>query len=148
MTAGPEISSTRAASGPAPGAAAYVRWFRILMWLGIAANVALALTSMIWTEAVLNFLHLEIAHPLVWPRFACFLLILLSIFYVPAGIDPLVHRYSAVVAIICRFGGFAFFSIVGGGYIVFGLFDLTFGLPQAILLLLAWKSSRAVGIPR
>jgi hypothetical protein len=70
-----------------------------------------------------------------------FLLVLLSIFYVPSAIDPLAHGYSAVVAIICRFGGVAFFTIVGGRYIVFGLFDLAFGLPQAILFLLAWKSS-------
>jgi hypothetical protein len=148
MTAGPKISPTRTASGPAPGAAAAVQWFRVLMWLGITANIVAALISIIWTEAVLNLLHLEIAHPTVWPRFAAFLLILLSIFYVPSAIDPLVHRYSAIVAIICRFGGVAFFTIVGGRYIIFGLFDLTFGLPQAVLLLLAWKSSQAIGIAR
>jgi len=113
------------------------------MWLGIGANVACALISILWTEDVLNFLHLEMARPLVWPRFAAFLLVLLSIFYVPSAIDPLVHRYSAVVAIICRFAGVAFFTIVGGRYIFFGLFDLAFGLPQAILLLLAWKSSNS-----
>ena len=120
---------------------AAVQWFRAIMWLGIGANVACAFISILWTEDVLNFLHLEMAHPLVWPRFAAFLLILLSIFYIPSAIDPLAHCYSAVVAIICRFGGVAFFTIVGGRYIFFGLFDLAFGLPQAILLLLAWKSS-------
>ena len=114
------------------------------MWLGIGANVACALISILWTEGVLNFLHLEMAHPLVWPRFAAFLLVLLSIFYVPSAIDPLAHCYSAVVAIICRFGGVAFFTIAGGRYIFFGLFDLAFGLPQAILLLLAWKSSNTI----
>ena len=116
------------------------------MWLGIAANIVCALTTIIWTEAVLDFLHLEMAHPLIWPRFAAFLLILLSIFYVPAAIDPLVHHYSAVVAVTCRFSGVALFTIVGGHYIIFGLFDLTFGLPQAVLLLLAWKSSQTIGI--
>jgi hypothetical protein len=123
---------------------AAVRWFRAIMWLGIAANVACAFISILWTEDVLNFLHLEMAHPFVWPRFAAFLLILLSIFYIPSAIDPMVHCYSAVVAIICRFGGVAFFTIVGGRYIFFGLFDLAFGLPQAILLLVAWKSSNTI----
>ena len=129
---------------PTPRTIAAVQWFRTIMWLGIGANVACALISILWTEDVLNFLHLEMAHPLVWPRFAAFLLVLLSIFYVPAAIDPLAHCYSAVVAIICRFGGVAFFTIVGGRYIFFGLFDLAFGLPQAILLLLAWKSSNTI----
>ena len=128
-------------NSPRAPAIAAVQWFRAIMWLGIGANVACAFISILWTEDVLNFLHLEMAHPLVWPRFAAFLLILLSIFYVPSAIDPLAHCYSAVVAIICRFGGVAFFTTVGGRYIFFGLFDLAFGLPQAILLLLAWKSS-------
>jgi hypothetical protein len=117
-------------------------WFRALMWLGIAANVITASISIVWTEAVLDLLHLEMAQPLVWPRFAAFLLILLSIFYIPSAIDPFINRYSAVVAILCRFGGVGFFALVGGRYIVFGLFDLAFGLPQAILLAIAATSSR------
>ena len=142
MTAGSEKSATRGTLGASPRAAAAVQWFKVFMWLGISANVACALVSILWTEGILNFLHLEAAHPLVWPRFAAFLLVLLSIFYVPSAIDPLTHFYSALVAVICRFGGVAFFTIVGGRYILFGLFDLAFGLPQAILLLLAWKSSK------
>ena len=130
-------------NSPRAPAIAAVQWFRAIMWLGIGANVACAFISILWTEDVLKFLHLEMAYPLVWPRFAAFLLILLSIFYVPSAIDPLAHCYSAVVAIICRFAGVAFFTIVGGRYIFFGLFDLAFGLPQAILLLLAWKSSNS-----
>jgi len=137
MDAAPDQSRPHAVSG---GAAA--TWFRALMWIGIAANVICALISIVWTEDVLNFLRLDMAQPLVWPRFGAFLLILLSIFYVPSAVDPLVHRYSAVVSIICRFGGVAFFTIVGGRYIVFGLFDLTFGLPQAVLLWIASRSSR------
>ena len=133
--------TVKSENSPRAPAIAAVQWFRAIMWLGIGANVACALISILWTEDVLNFLHLEMAHPLVWPRFAAFLLILLSIFYIPSAIDPLAHCYSAVVAIICRFAGVAFFTIVGGRYIVFGLFDLAFGLPQAILLLLAWKWS-------
>ena len=144
MTADPEISHT----GRSSATTAALQSFRVLMWLGIAANVILAVISIIWTDAVLNVLHIEIAEPLVWPRFGAFLLILLSIFYVPAAIDPFYHRYSAIVAIICRFGGFAFFTIVGGRYIIFGLFDLIFGLPQAVLLLFAWKYSQCGGTAR
>jgi hypothetical protein len=126
-----------------PGLSSPALWFSRLMWLGIAANIIVAFVSIIWTEAVLGFLRLEQANPLVWPRFAAFLLILLSIFYIPSAINPLIYRYSAVVSILCRLGGVCFFSIVGGRYIVFGLFDLFFGLPQAILLFLAWRSIRA-----
>jgi len=142
MSSTPDISRSPAAFG---GRAA--TWFRILMWAGIAANVVIAAIAIAHTEAVLAFLHLEMAQPLVWPRFAAFLLILLSIFYIPSAIDPIVHRYSAIVSIICRAGGVGFFTIVGGRYIVFGLFDLSFGLPQAILLALAWSSARRAREP-
>ena len=143
MTTGQEISHSRGRFGTAAA-----QCFKVLMWLGIAANVIVAIISIIWTDAVLNLLHIEIAHPVIWPRFAAFLLILLSIFYVPSAIDPLYHRYSAVVAVICRFAGFGFFTIVGGRYIIFGLFDLTFGLPQAVLLFFAWKLSQPGGTAR
>jgi hypothetical protein len=138
-----EIESLRPHSPPGPSrGSTAVKWFKALMWLGIAANIVLALIAIASPETVIDFLKVEMAHPLVWPRFAAFLLILLSIFYVPSAIDPLVHRYSAVVSIICRFGGVAFFSIAGGGYILCGLFDLAFGLPQAILLGIAFSSTR------
>jgi hypothetical protein len=120
----------------------YLAWFRRVMWLGIIANVALALLSIFRTELVLELIGLPPASPLVWPRFASFLLILLSGFYLPAAIDPKGNLFAAVFAVVCRFGGVAFFSIIGGRYILFGLFDLTFGLPEAILLALARASSR------
>jgi hypothetical protein len=118
---------------------AAANWFKTLMWIGIAANIIVAVISIIWTDAVLNFLNLDMASSRIWPRFAAFLLILLTIFYIPAALDPFVHRYAAAVSIMCRFAGVAFFAIVGGRYIVFGLFDLIFGLPQAVLLAIAWR---------
>jgi hypothetical protein len=120
---------------------AAARWFSTLMWIGIAANIIVAVTSIAWTDAVLDFFSLDMAQSRIWPRFAAFLLILLTIFYVPAALDPIVHRYAAVVSVMCRFAGVAFFAIVGGRYIVFGLYDLIFALPQAILLWLAWRFS-------
>jgi hypothetical protein len=78
---------------------------------------------------------------LVWPRFAAFLLILLSVFYVPSALDPVRNRFAAVLAVICRFSGVVFFLVVGGRYIVFGLFDFFFGLPQAVLLALGFRGA-------
>ena len=109
-------------------------WFRRIMWLGIAANIVAAMASIAWTQGVLRLLGLPEAQPVVWPRFAAFLLILLSGFYVPSALDPVTHRFTAWFAVICRVGGVVFFLVIGGRYRVFGLFDLVFGLPQAILL--------------
>jgi hypothetical protein len=86
-----------------------VRRFKTLMWIDIVANIIVAAISVICTESVLDFLHLDPARPLVWPCCVAFLLILLSLFCVPAALDPISHRYSAIVSIVCRFGGVAFF---------------------------------------
>jgi hypothetical protein len=119
-------------------------WFKRVMWLGIVANIVVAVISIAVTQAVLDLLRLPPAQPLVWPRFAAFLLILVSIFYIPSALDPVRNRFAAVFAVVCRFGGVIFFLIVGGGYIAFGLFDFAFGLPQAILLALGLRGTRAL----
>lgn len=137
-TSGETPAAARLAEGEAP-----LRWFRYLMWAGIVANLVLASVSLVAPDRVLALLGLDPASPLVWPRFAAFLLILLSGFYIPGAIDPRRNTYAAVGAVLSRFGGVAFFFLVGGGYILFGLFDLVFGLPQAVLLLLARRPRRA-----
>ena len=111
-----------------------VRWFKTLMWIGIVANIIVAAISVIWTESVLDFLHLD--QPLVWPRFdacfASFTLLLPSIRLVT------VTRQSCRSFVVWRRR--VFFDCTGR-YIVFGLFDLMFGLPQAILFWITGRSS-------
>ena len=60
-------------------------WFQRVLWLGIAANVALAVPTLLIPERMLALFSLPAAAPLMWPRFAAWLLILLSAFYVPAA---------------------------------------------------------------
>src|SRR5262245_66131483 len=111
-------------------------WYRRVVLTGVVCNIALGVVGITTPTTLLNLLGLDPATPLIWPRFAAFLLILLSGFYVIAARDPVDNRFAAIFTISCRFGGVAFFSIIGGRYIIFGLFDLCFGLPQAIALYL------------
>jgi hypothetical protein len=133
------MNTSIASAGP-DGALAIVgdntclTWYRRLMWVGIAANVVTAGASIMHPARVLALLGLEPAVPLVWPRFAGFLLILLSGFYVLAALDPVRHSFAAIFAVVCRFGGVLFFALIGGGYVIFAAYDLLFGLPQAVLL--------------
>jgi hypothetical protein len=120
----------------------YLLWFRRVLWLGIIANVLVGIVSIAFTPMVLELLRLPPAEPLVWPRFSAFMLILLSGFYVLAARNPSHNVLAAIYAVVCRFGGVTFFSIVGGGYILFALYDFIFGLPEAILLGFAYASSR------
>jgi hypothetical protein len=84
--------------------------------------------------------------PVLWPRFAALLLILLSLFYMPAGID--VERYRAVawLAVVARLAGVIFFlGFQPVEYRMLGLFDLIFLVPELVLLtMIASRSSRAL----
>src|SRR5258708_5303184 len=120
-----------------------LRWFRRLMWAGIIANVVVGIVSIAYTPRVLALARVDPAAPLVWPRLSAMLVMLPAGFYIPAAIDPCAHRFSAVFAVVCRFAGTIFMAVVGGHYIIFGLFDFVFGAPQAICLYLAWQRMKA-----
>jgi hypothetical protein len=115
--------------------ASALRWFKRVLWIGIAANVALAVPTLVATERLIAFAGLPPATPLVWPRFAAWLLLLLSVFYMPAGIDPVRYRATAWSAVGARLAGVVFFlGFQAAVYRPMGYFDLVFLVPEAILL--------------
>jgi hypothetical protein len=118
--------------------------FGRIVWAGIAANLIISCWGLVAPDSLLTAVHLEKATPLVWPRFASLLLILLSLFYVPAALDPARNRVTAVLTVLARAAGVAFFTMQGGTYILFGLYDFAFGLPQAIFLILLFRKSAGV----
>jgi uncharacterized membrane protein len=94
------MSTTATTHSTEPGA---LRWYRRLVWAGIVSNIAVSIVSIIYPAEVLAFVGVDPATPLIWPRLAVMLLALLSIFYIPAALDPCAHRFSAIFAVVCRF---------------------------------------------
>jgi hypothetical protein len=119
----------------------YARWFSRVVLVGVAANLCLAIPSLFYPNAVLDALHQRPAleSPL-WPSFASLLLLLLSAFYVPGALDPERYRASAYLAVLSRFAGVFFFLVRPTDYPLFGYFDLAFGVPSAVLLILYVRS--------
>ena len=76
----------------------------------------------------------------MWPRFAALLLILLSVFYMPAALDPTRYRTVAWLAVGSRLAGVLFFLDAAGRVPHARRFDLVFFVPEAILLALAVRS--------
>src|SRR2546430_15609842 len=117
-------------------------WFKRVTWLGIAVNAALALPTLVAPEWMIALSNLPPAAPVVWPRFAALLLVLLSIFYVPAAIDYIRYRATAWSAVAARLAGAIFFvGFQSRQYHVLGYVDLTFFVPEAILLTLALRGA-------
>jgi predicted benzoate:H+ symporter BenE len=104
------------------------------MWLGIAANVALAVPTLVAPVRMLALMDFPVPDPIVWTRFAALLLLLLSAFYAPAALDPDRYRASAWIAVASRLAGVTFFGVQARAYWPLGAFDLVFLVPQAVLL--------------
>lgn len=118
------------------------RWFMRIMWLGIAANLALALPTMAAPNMMTAFVNLPTVTPDLWARFAGLLLVILSVFYMPAAIDPDRYRATAWFAVGSRLAGVLFFAGEPATYLMLGLFDLVFFVPQGLLLWLAVRGAR------
>jgi hypothetical protein len=119
------------------------RWFRRVVWIGIFANLALALPTMAAPATLIEMAGLPTATPDLWPRFAALLLILLSVFYIPAGRDIDRYRITAWLTVASRLAGVLFF-LFEPSYRLFMYFDAVFLIPEAILLTLAVRSEAPV----
>ena len=124
------------------------RAFRVVLWIGIAVNLVLAAGVIADPGAMLARFQLPPADPLLWPRFAALLLILLSMFYMPAGIDLDRYRANAWMAVGSRLVGVVFFLVFEPVYRALGFVDLVFVVPEAILLILAVRSAAAAPAAR
>jgi hypothetical protein len=117
------------------------RWFRRVVWIGILANLGLAVPTLAAPARMIAFSNLPPATPLVWAQFAALLLILLSAFYVPGAIDFVRYRITAWSAVFARLAGVIFFvGFQASAYHMLGYFDLIFFVPELILLIAAERS--------
>jgi hypothetical protein len=87
------------------------------------------------------------ATPVLWPRFAGLLLVILSVFYTPAATDIDRYRIVAWFAIGSRAAGVLFF-LPQATYRMLGLFDFVFLVPQLLLLLVAINSATGMLAPK
>jgi hypothetical protein len=118
-----------------PTSGSAINWFKRVLWIGILANLALAVPTLFSPAELMAMSGLPPATPLLWPRFAALLLILLSIFYMPAGVDPARYRITAWTAVGARLAGVIFFvGFQAREYHMLGYFDLIFCIPEAVLL--------------
>jgi hypothetical protein len=119
-------------------------WFSRVVWLGIVCNLALAIPTLLAPGATMALTGMPPASPLLWPQFAALLLILLSIFYIPAALDFARYRITAWCTVGSRLAGVIFFvGFQPANYHMLGYFDLVFLVPEAVLLTLAFKERDA-----
>jgi hypothetical protein len=116
----------------------YGRYFRWAVIVGILQDWFFALPGIFIPNAVLGLAGTEPAVQPIWPAFACLLLMLLSIFYIPGAVDPIRHAPLAALTVVARAGGVVFFFFLYPGQFptFFGYVDLTLAVLQGTLLAL------------
>ena len=118
------------------------RWFKRVLWLGILTNLALAVPTILVPARMLEFSRLPEASPLLWTQFSGLLLVLLSIFYMPAGVDLDRYRVVAWLAVGARLAGVVFFiGFQPAAYHTLGYIDLVFFVPEVTLLMAATRQA-------
>jgi len=123
----------------------YKDWFGRVVLFGVFVNITLALPTVFFPNFVLGLMRVPLTHEPMWANFAAFLLILLSLSYIPGAIDPVRYRAGAWHSVIARLGGALFFLVTPfrHDWALFGLIDLTFFVSEGILLAMAEHASAA-----
>jgi hypothetical protein len=129
----------------------YARLFGIVVLIGALVNLGVAIPGIIIPGIVLDLIGLEPEVTEFWARFAAWLLILLSLMYVPAALQPFRSPAHSWLTVACRWGGVFFILsttfILGLSlrYLIFVLLDLVFAVPELILLALAFRQTKGEG---
>jgi hypothetical protein len=125
----------------------YAISFRWAVGAGVLANMSLAVPATFTPNSMLRLIHTSESLDPKWTAFAAWLLVLLSLFYIPAALDPFRYRPVAVLSVSARAAGVIFFfGIYAGRFtVLFGLLDLTFLLVEGPLLFLALRTGPTAG---
>jgi mono/diheme cytochrome c family protein len=125
---------------PAPATNGYARWFSRVVWLGIAFNL-LFIVQDLFTPGFVNMsMGLPVGGPTVWNQAHAWMVLTLSIFYMPAALDPLRNTDYSWLLVLSRFlaaGLWVVISRTTPSFVGWAIGDGAFGVAQGVLLQLA-----------
>jgi hypothetical protein len=123
------------------------KWFGRVVWIGIVVNMFFVVACFFFPERMCELLGLTKPNPIIWVRTSGMLLFIISIFYMPAAMNPFRYRATAIMHIIpsraCGSSFFLYSVLVQGqeaGFLSIALVDLFFGVVSAILLYFAFRN--------
>ncbi|HTO78515.1 MAG TPA: hypothetical protein VMJ31_01930 [Methylocystis sp.] len=121
---------------------AWIARYSILIWIGIALNLALIIPLFFFPEQMIAFFHLQPLSQTLWARVGGMLLAIISVFYVPTAIDFARYRTYAWLGVFpSRTFGATFFAVAvflfgqPPGFLVVTLIDGFIGLTTLICLI-------------
>jgi hypothetical protein len=123
--------------------------FCIVVWLGVIANWSFAVWAIFFDpHSLLAFFKLGDVDSTVWLYNYSVLLMILSLFYIPAAHDPFRYCANAWLLIIGRLVPASTFFIgtavhfMPPGFVTLGIGDSTFGIIELLLLVRIMRARR------
>ena len=118
----------------------YAKWFGVAVWIGIIADLVLAVPGIFFPNEMLALVGQRTSPPdAMWISLASLVLVMLAIIYIPGANNPYRYRANAWLAVIARVLGVIFFFFVyPGTYPTFGILDSSLLIIQLPLLLLTF----------
>lgn len=124
-----------------PSLSGWIARHSLVVWIGILLNLALIIPLIFYPSWILGLLDIPLRET-VWARFAGWLLLIISCFYVPATIDFRRFKANAWLSVIpSRAGGALFFFLAvfvfdqPAGFLIGVLIDGVIGLLSLICLI-------------
>lgn len=119
-------------------------WFGRIVMTGVVINLIVATPILIAPAWALSLISAPHPEPIIYARLVGLLIILLSLFYLPAALDPGRYRMVAWIAVLARMAAAVFFvaaalALDARGLYLPALLDFSFFLAQGVLLVRAWR---------
>jgi hypothetical protein len=126
------------------------KWFSRVVWVGIVVNMLFVIPCFFFPERMCELLGLTKPDPIIWVRTSGMLLFIISVFYIPAAVNPFRYRATAIMHIVpsraCGSSFFLYSVLFRGqeiGFLSIALVDLFFGVVSAVLLYLAFRTGQS-----
>jgi len=126
----------------------YAKWFGRVVLIGIVVNMPFVIGAFFFPYQFCELFGMTPPDPIIWVRTSGMLLFIISIFYIPAALDPFRYRATAIMHIIpsraCGSTFFLYSVLFRGqerGFLSIALVDLFFGIVSGVLLYLAFRNA-------
>ena len=124
------------------------KWFSFVVWLGIACNALFIAQELFMPDSVNSGVGLPAGLPTVWNQAHAVMVLALSIFYMPAALDPLRNPDYSWLLVLSRFLAASFWVFIwrsNPAFLSYLIVDGSFGAVQGILLQMAVPSGNRLG---
>ena len=124
------------------------KWFSFVVWLGIACNALFIAQELFMPDSVNSGLGLPAGLPTVWNQAHAVMVLALSIFYMPAALDPLRNPDYSWLLVLSRFLAASFWVFIwrsNPAFLSYLIVDGSFGAVQGILLQMAVPNGNRLG---